>query len=186
MNGNIMLIIQIGGMRSLNTIDETIKMAGFGKKKVMSKQIDMFKNRFESEGENLIGVCASMKGTAQLYVSDKRVVLHEIKGMMSNDEKNIPLSSIGSINIKKSAVFATLEIITSGNVATIDDVPVHLAEEIKKIIDQVKSKNSTSIDLPKKESGDLTDQLVKLKDLVDAGILTQEEFDAKKKQLLGI
>jgi hypothetical protein len=31
-----------------------------------------------------------------------------------------------------------------------------------------------------------TDDLIKLKELMDAGILTQEEFDTKKKQLLGI
>ncbi|MFJ7665620.1 SHOCT domain-containing protein [Lysinibacillus sp. NPDC097195] len=31
-----------------------------------------------------------------------------------------------------------------------------------------------------------TDELIKLKELLDAGILTQDEFDAKKKQLLGI
>ncbi|WP_249645829.1 MULTISPECIES: SHOCT domain-containing protein [unclassified Lysinibacillus] len=31
-----------------------------------------------------------------------------------------------------------------------------------------------------------TDELIKLKELMDAGILTQEEFDTKKKQLLGI
>ncbi|QQP14137.1 SHOCT domain-containing protein [Lysinibacillus agricola] len=31
-----------------------------------------------------------------------------------------------------------------------------------------------------------TDELVKLKELLDAGILTQDEFDTKKKQLLGI
>lgn len=34
--------------------------------------------------------------------------------------------------------------------------------------------------------GDVADQLIKLKQLVDAGILTQDEFDAKKKQLLGL
>lgn len=33
---------------------------------------------------------------------------------------------------------------------------------------------------------DLAAQLTQLKALVDQGILTQEEFDAKKKQLLGI
>lgn len=33
---------------------------------------------------------------------------------------------------------------------------------------------------------DLSDELVKLKQLVDTGILTQDEFDAKKKQMLGI
>ncbi len=30
------------------------------------------------------------------------------------------------------------------------------------------------------------DKLVKFKSLLDAGVITQEEFDAKKKQLLGI
>ena len=30
------------------------------------------------------------------------------------------------------------------------------------------------------------DELKKFKDLLDAGIITQEEFDAKKKQLLGL
>lgn len=33
---------------------------------------------------------------------------------------------------------------------------------------------------------DLIEQLKKLKELVDMGILTQEEFETKKKQLLGI
>ena len=30
------------------------------------------------------------------------------------------------------------------------------------------------------------DELKKFKDLLDAGIISQEEFDAKKKQLLGL
>ena len=30
------------------------------------------------------------------------------------------------------------------------------------------------------------DELKKLKELLDMGIITQEEFDAKKKQLLGL
>ena len=30
------------------------------------------------------------------------------------------------------------------------------------------------------------DEIKKFKDLLDAGIITQEEFDAKKKQLLGL
>ena len=30
------------------------------------------------------------------------------------------------------------------------------------------------------------DELKKYKDLLDAGVITQEEFDAKKKQLMGM
>ncbi|KRK74146.1 hypothetical protein FD02_GL000741 [Lacticaseibacillus nasuensis JCM 17158] len=36
-----------------------------------------------------------------------------------------------------------------------------------------------------KQTSDL-DELKKLKDLLDAGAVTQEEFDAKKKQILGL
>ena len=32
----------------------------------------------------------------------------------------------------------------------------------------------------------VSDELKKLKDLLDSGIITQEEFDTKKKQLLGL
>ncbi len=44
--------------------------------------------------------------------------------------------------------------------------------------------------LPKVEavvnSGSTADELKKYKDLLDSGVITQEEFDAKKKQLLGL
>ncbi len=38
---------------------------------------------------------------------------------------------------------------------------------------------------PKSATGDKLDRLIKLKDLLDKGILTQEEFEEKKKQILG-
>lgn len=71
----------------MDTIAETIKFAGFGKKKAMAKQIQMFDDRFTDQGETLLAVCASVKGVKQLYVTDQRVLLHEIKGLVSNDEK---------------------------------------------------------------------------------------------------
>ena len=36
------------------------------------------------------------------------------------------------------------------------------------------------------EATSTPDELKKYKDLLDSGIITQEEFDAKKKQLLGL
>lgn len=52
--------------------------------------------------------------------------------------------------------------------------------ERKAITDDMQTKN-----IPQAASG-LTQQLTELNDLKEKGILTQEEFDAKKKQLLGI
>ncbi|MGG3518430.1 SHOCT domain-containing protein [Bacillus pseudomycoides] len=39
---------------------------------------------------------------------------------------------------------------------------------------------------PTHAPADVADQIKRLADLRDSGILTNEEFDAKKKQLLGI
>ncbi|MBR5773434.1 MAG: SHOCT domain-containing protein [Clostridia bacterium] len=36
------------------------------------------------------------------------------------------------------------------------------------------------------QTDNTADQLKKFKDLLDSGVITQEEFDAKKKQLLGL
>lgn len=172
----------------MNTIEETINMAGFGKKKAMAKQIQVFEDKLSNEGESLLGVCASTKGTTQLYVTDKRIILHEIKGFVSNNEKSIPLDNINSININKNFVYASIEIITSGNTAIIEDVPVGIAEEIKAIIEHLKTQDTKPTHHETQVVGtiDISEQLIKLKELVDMGILTQEEFDAKKKQLLNI
>ena len=56
-----------------------------------------------------------------------------------------------------------------------------LAELINK-----KQKNTESTATVSQAPKDSLDELVKLKSLLDAGIITQEEFDAKKKQLLGL
>ena len=44
-----------------------------------------------------------------------------------------------------------------------------------------KETNTVSQEQPK-----TTDELKKYKELLDGGVITQEEFDAKKKQLLGL
>ncbi|SCY29954.1 SHOCT domain-containing protein [Lysinibacillus fusiformis] len=178
----------------MDTFAETIKLAGFGKKKMMAKQIQMFDDRFNDQGETLLAVCASVKGTEQLYVTDKRVLLHEIKGITSNDERSIPVSSISSINISNTLVHSSIEIVSTGNKAKIDNVPIHVAVEIKSAIENLKeiqketSKETLSVPTPEKEKGmnNVAEEIRELKDLLDDGILTQDEFDAKKKQLLGI
>ncbi|WP_341300447.1 PH domain-containing protein [Lysinibacillus sp. FSL H8-0500] len=173
----------------MDTIAETIKFAGFGKKKAMAKQIQMFDDRLMDQDETLLAVCASVKGTKQLYVTDKRIILHEIKGIVSNDERSIPLTSISSINISNKLVYSTIEIVSTGNKAKIDDGPAHIVLEIKAAIENLKAMAKTSTAPAGKVENDMfdvADEIRELKDLLDYGILTQEEFDAKKKQLLGI
>lgn len=56
-------------------------------------------------------------------------------------------------------------------------------------LEQILKKDQHSNPIPSntKSSNDIPiDELKKLKELLECGIITQEEFDAKKKQLLGL
>ena len=174
------------GDDNLNTIEETIKMAGFGKKKVTAKQIQYYEDKLSNEGENLLAVCISTKDSSQLYVSDKQVHVNIIKGIFSNDELSLPISSVSSILIKKKFVHADIEIVGPGTKIILHEVPVHIADEIKKIIEHLKLDATKNTGLTyKTDTFELADELRELKDLLEEGLLTQEEFDSKKKQLLG-
>ena len=59
-----------------------------------------------------------------------------------------------------------------------------VANYIKKRIDEIKNSNFAPTTVVSSVSP--AEELKKFKELLDCGILTQEEFDAKKKQLLGL
>jgi hypothetical protein len=121
----------------MNTIEETIKLAGWGRKKAMQKQISMVENGL-LEGENLLGVGASNpKPTEQIYVTSKRVIIHKIEGILENNKVEIPLTSISSINTNVKGLGARIEIVASNNKATIEKLHIHVATEIKKLLDSL-------------------------------------------------
>lgn len=64
-----------------------------------------------------------------------------------------------------------------------------LCMDVKKVMDEYQAKVSEAAsnnDSTIVQEATVAEQIRQLKDLVDEGILTQEEFDAKKKQLLGL
>ena len=61
---------------------------------------------------------------------------------------------------------------------------VSLADSIEKYLQRC-DRAAREIPPPKRQAVDVYDELLRLKDLVDKGILTQAEFEAEKKKLLG-
>jgi hypothetical protein len=62
-------------------------------------------------------------------------------------------------------------------------------EEIGNVLSQLinqRQRNTQATTAPSFSKSDPIEDLIKLKSLLDSGIITQEEFDAKKKQLLGL
>ncbi|MFA1710255.1 PH domain-containing protein [Peribacillus frigoritolerans] len=88
--------------------------------------------------EILIGAGASHpKPTQQKYVSDKRIIAHKIEGIFENKKNEIPLSSISSINTSTKGLGANIDIVASNNNASVEHLHLHIAQELKKIIDSL-------------------------------------------------
>lgn len=92
------------------------------------------------------------------------------------------ISAVGTTGITKGITVST----SSG---VIKFVLIENRDEIHEVISKIlinrqSAKTQTMTKQEPKQSN--ADELAKYKDLLDKGIITQEEFDAKKKQLLGL
>ncbi len=114
----------------------------------------------------------------EMIVTDKRVY-----GKIKFGKRvDLPLDSITAIGL---SVFKSIAITTpSGAIKFVfmknRDV---VYNEISKLIrERQETKNTTVIT----QDSNNADELKKYKDLLDSGVITQEEFEAKKKQILGL
>lgn len=97
---------------------------------------------------------------------------------------HIPLNQITAIN---RSSFNGVSITSIGNVSNFHCIENR--EEVIKAISYLLANPQQSSAQPTQSAsanGSEAEQLKRLKDLFDSGVLTQEEFDAKKKQVLGL
>lgn len=108
----------------------------------------------------------------------------------------IPLDMVNGVSYEKGLIFGKIAITNGANVTKLEqinkkDAPI-MADTIKKEsikykeVLQTQNNNDSSQHEASNNTDDLIKQLRELKNLVDEGILTEEEFEAKKKQLLGL
>ncbi|MEX2411339.1 MAG: PH domain-containing protein [Candidatus Paceibacterota bacterium] len=115
-----------------------------------------------------------------IIATNKRLVFYA-KKLMGYELEDFPLSNISSIESGKNMMGHTISFFVSGNKVKMKWIS---NGEIKKFVDFVSSKigkESTNIELP--ENG-IPDQIEKLSKLREQGILTDEEFQTKKIDLL--
>lgn len=125
-----------------------------------------------------------------------------ITGNYSDGEKTIYYADCIGVQFKESGIqigYLQLETATglmnnrsdnffNENSFTFDESVVtnekmkEIANYIRERISEAKSKNNSTV-IAQVSSAD---ELKKYKELLDSGVITQEEFDAKKKQLLGL
>lgn len=114
-------------------------------------------------------------------------------------DKSIPFRNITAIQIKKPGLtngyiqFSQHGMMESkkglwdanadeNTVTLVSKTEYEQALEIKELIENASNNETTQ----QVQTNDVADEIRKFKSLLDEGILTQEEFDAKKKELLGV
>lgn len=124
-------------------------------------------------------------GSGLLVLTDRRLLFLK-EGMLSKKSEDFPLDKVSSIQWSSGMMLGTVTVFASGNKAEIKNVN---KDDGKDITDLVRARVSTSKptaagDAPSAVHVDPADQLRKLGELRDAGVLTPEEFEAKKADLL--
>ena len=130
----------------------------------------------------LNALAMGIKGDKTLYFSDITSVQFKKPGLSAG---YIQFSIPGG-NESKGGVFSAMS--DENTVAISQNAQIYQIEEIveyiNKKIREVKSNSGASTTVVNQISS--ADELKKFKELLDSGVITQEEFDAKKKQLLGL
>lgn len=125
---------------------------------------------------------------------DKDGVNGNRKKLFSNKSLNLPIEKVDSISIENNIIDKlvggeTIAIRSASGL--IKFICVYNASEfVDKTLAAIKeykeSAKPVSENIQQNNGNDNFEQIQKLKSMLDSGIITQEEFDAKKKELLGL
>ncbi len=121
-----------------------------------------------------------------VIVLTKERLIYASKNLWEEKTKFLDVKNIQSIDTKKGMFSCSLRIKGITESFVIDGTK-ELLNEFQKILENLieASKNvTTTIYAPAQLS--LKEQIQELKELLDDGIITQEEFEQKKKQILGL
>ena len=113
----------------------------------------------------------------ELVITEGKVVGKTLLGK----RVDLPISQISVIG---TGMFNRVSIATSSG--SINFYGVINQSEIFSTISNLLSKRQEETKTTTKNYEGASDELIKLKDLLDSNIITQEEFNAKKKQILGL
>jgi hypothetical protein len=105
-------------------------------------------------------------------------------GMMSEQFEDFPVANISSVAFKGGMVMGSIEVYASGNKAIIENVNKLDAKEIADAVRERINRPAPATTVQAAPSD--ADELAKWKGLLDSGVITAEDFEAKKRQLLGI
>jgi hypothetical protein len=140
----------------------------------------------------------ALNGKLGLLIFTDRRLIFLFHGWVSQRNEDFPLDAITSISVKAGMAMATITVYSGGAKHEISSVP---KDDAKAITNEIRNHiavrgGTAAIPQPAapeapmsaatapQQQGDVLSQLKQLGELRDAGVLTNEEFEAKKAELL--
>lgn len=124
------------------------------------------------------------KGNTWLIVSTNKRILFLDKGMFFGLKQiEIPINKINSIGFKKGLILGEIEIWDGASKMKIENVSKDTLSPFVDAVNKTRNKIDTLNNNTKSQIS-AADEILKFKSLLDQGIISQEEFDKKKKDLL--
>lgn len=129
----------------------------------------------------------SGKGNFAFAITNERLILAQ-KQVIGSVLQSVNLEHINDVTLNRAGLFGATGISTICIDTLKERILVGVNALYAKNVQSCISQAIFALKNPQSQSSgdDSLDQLKKLKELLDGGVITQEEFDAKKKQLLGV
>lgn len=157
----------------------------------IDKLVEEAKNHLEPGEESLFSVMGAYeskimgKDTVRngVFVASQNRIIFYGKKTFGYDLEVFPYSNISSIEMGKGLMGHKISFFSSGNKVTMKWINLgDLNGFVKHVKENIGKKEVSTTE----RSSSVADELKKFADLKEAGIITQEEFDVKKKELLNI
>lgn len=130
--------------------------------------------------------------TALILCTDSRVLIVDRGLIYGTRSTEIPLDMVNGVSYSQGIALGKIDIANGSQHTLIENVDKSTApimvSAIKKAAHQYKIEINQSTQSTDSRQGEIdpADEIMKFKKLLDAGAITQEEFDAKKRQLLNL
>ena len=185
-----------------------ISLVADGKKIPINSQLDRITEQVDKvKADKLVGVKPILKALPSILDEDEEILCatngnsgSEVMLLLSTNKRflavyrapmgletksiNIPLSKINDLSYKSGMVFAKLFISNGSQNFKFTNLSLNGAKALTNSLNEQLNRNENTVSQNTVTSS--ADEIVKFKKLADDGIITQEEFEAKKKQLLDL
>lgn len=144
------------------------------------------------EGEEVLDLTTGMvpvrrlgsktERSGTIAVTNRRIILLTTK-IGGYDSQDFAFGLLSSVDYKKGIVFANLDLAAAGDRTRVKMIPT---AEIERIAQLIRAKMAEARAPASAPSQDVPGQIRELGKLRDEGLISPDEFEAKKRQLLGL